>query len=300
MKQIPATTEAELTSSWNGPNRCGPFPSLTGEEVVVEDRLLTEEILKGVEAGLAPEKLVGPLKETRDLLQESTTRHKGESFAYGVCIALINASAGNKPGAELGLGTLERSHVLKRMRPEVGFALAIKTVRAGDAKAFTVITNTMKREHPMHPDLSGFKTAEEETLGIMAAKCDETEIIAAIAAQNPDNLEVRGPEDDTVAHTASRFCSWKTIDFLIEKKIELFGKKNLRGETPLDLPGGELIRTKIDLEEIRRAEGASLERKENARTILQAATKRKPGRPLIEIRNGRVRMEVLSAQEPSI
>ena len=281
-------------------SRMGIFPELTGEEALVEDRLEKESIRAGVEAGMAPEKLLGPLRHTRDLLESPETRAKGEAMAYGICTALIKTEDRAPEMTASGLGALARAHVFKRLRPDVGFGLAIKAVRAGDTKSFVAITATMKKEHPMHPDLAVFKTSEEETLGHMAARCDHAEIVAAIAGQNPDNLEARGPLDETVAHTASRFCSWRTLDLLIEKKIELFGKRNILGETPLDLSGGELIRTKIDLEEIRRAEGSSMERKETARKVLQAAAKKTNGRPLVEIRNGRVRMEVVSIREPEM
>lgn len=278
----------------------GNFPGLTGEEILVEDRLVMPAVERGVEAGLEPEKLPTHLKKTLELLSSPSTRAEGESEVYGMCTALISLEGKPKKPRGLGLGALEKSHVFKRLQPDVGFALAIKAVRAGDDLAFQAITGTIKKEHPLHPDLATFKTAEKETLGHMAAKTDNAKIIQAIAAQNPTHLDIRGADEETIAHTASRFCSWKTIDLLIEARIELFGKKNLRGETPLELAGGTLIRTKIELDEVRRAETASMENKESARAVLQAASKKSPGKPLLEIRGGRLRTEIVPAHEMDI
>lgn len=272
-------------------------PFLSEEEILVEDRLNKAGIDRGVMYALESKSLVATMRHIKNLLDDPNTRPDGEAEAYGVCSALIKTEPGNKN--KQGLEILEKSRIFKRMLPETGFALAIKAVRAGDTKAFQTIAETMKREHLFHPELARFKTSEGETLGHLAAQWDHHEIIAAIGKQNSDNLETYGKNEETIAHTASRFCSWKTIDLLIKVKIELFGRRNLKGETPMDLTGGNLIRTKIDLENVQQAEELSEKRKDKARRILISATKKKPGKPMVEIQHGRLKMERLPSTEPT-
>jgi len=146
------------------------------------------------------------------------------------------------------LNYMGRKNLLRQMRPEQGFALAISAITQKNIFAFKKIIfnfKTIPSNKPFdHTELLSIKTSKGETLGHLATQADQQEAIQYIAYNHRELLETTNDQGETLVHTASRYSSRLTISYLLDFSKKLFGKKNLKGETPLDLEGGpEICRT---------------------------------------------------------
>ena len=148
------------------------------------------------------------------------------------------------------LNHLGRKNLLREMTPGQGLALAICSLQLKDPSAFKKLifnfkTIPLKKDKSnadrANTDLLSAKIVGESTLGHLAARKDIQEAIQYIACNHRNFLEQPDEEGNTLVHTASKHKSWKTITYLMGLSKKLFGRKNLKGETPLDLESGPQI-----------------------------------------------------------
>jgi hypothetical protein len=258
----------------------GEFPQLTAEEAQVEIKLDPAEIAMGA-SWFETKAMADAMNSIRRGLDNADTKIHAESKLFGLINAAIESTS--KIEKTRVVSGMSKEMIFKRMRPELGLALAIKSIRANDTILLSGIVANIKKEQSFHPDLSTFKTTDGKSLGHYAARCNQMEALKALVAINPLCLATPNNDRENVAHTASRFGAWRCLDYLVEKQPELFAKENKSGQTPLDLEGAKLIRSKMTLEKAQAAEQAAKEKQSLGREVLQAASKKAPKPPLVAV-----------------
>jgi hypothetical protein len=259
----------------------GEFPN-----ILIEEELIHQEIPKAVHQEIqeAFQKGLPALKEhALDCLHKFSQRSYETKIARSKLYLLIlgciqkKLSKGKEPSLELEfLSYLGKRNLTKQLHNRHLFPLAVQAIRCDFTEAFKKVMLAAKRTS-LPEDLTFYKdSAREETLAHMATKLDRRDIIQYLISLNRETLEMVDKNGETIAHICATSHATNTAEFLLNTSKKAFGRKNYKGQIPLELEGGEflcrMIATKSVAEELHKAKTTSLK----ARQICEAASKRPP------------------------
>jgi hypothetical protein len=235
----------------------------------------TKEANPDIQAGIALAH--GRLKAVREAATAAAqkmavpeTRQEGEDFATGMALGEI------VHGTEGIISEMARAGVFRKMSPARLFELALRATQTGRVGALEKIVESGKRFHPLHPDLTTYRTEENKTIGHIAAALDQKEVTEWLIRKAPESVELQDSLGENMSHTASRHGSWQCLETIMDMRPGLLAKRNLEGQRPQDLEGGEMIITRMGLEGAEQAELEEENRKQVARKVLQLAAATPP------------------------